>query len=427
MQKIPGALGGVIFIGMGVQGVWGILWICRNFTAVQPFGTEVWHMDMPGACILYLVQLAAAFYAAYRLLHSFGCNRWVKVFGGVFALTFPMAAQCHLALLPNSLTGSFLILELAFSVDVCQGNSCRGFLDSDRDRLAKLLLCWLASACLSPEYLFLGAVPVLFALFAGWKNLWKQDRHKLLRRVLLFAAAAGVLMSVNGVLEERIPERRLKSVPEALAGRFAWGRMEHSVVRWSRELREATWDMSLQEVGYYPANMELIFVKQMKEAVGEERAEKLLLEVADAGFRDNQKGILRNMAWDGAGYVFSPVVLQLQLRGKGYDSYSGRNYEIMRSNSPILTKYYLQYSGWWFAVGIALAVMIRLLTRQINKGKLCAPGMLLFLLTGAVMTGWYTMQGAGIMDYKQTAAIGVCWTLWMFVTGCRGWEAAWKE
>ena len=66
---------------------------------------------------------------------------------------------------------------------------------------------------------------------------------------------------------------------------------------------------------------------------------------------------IHQIAWDCLGYAMPTVLLQLLLDGRGYDSFSGRNVDIMMTGDPRLTELLLKYSSWWFLSGIAVVVV----------------------------------------------------------------------
>ncbi len=118
------------------------------------------------------------------------------------------------------------------------------------------------------------------------------------------------------------------------------------------------------------------------------------------------------------GYCASPVILQLQLSGDAYDSHSGRNYEIMRRSAPVLTKQYVNYGRWFAAAAVLTALLLaaRLAAGERPYGKREGLLSVAVLFSAACCVLWYTMQGAGIMDYKYTVLINQVWFLWSFKT-----------
>ena len=81
--------------------------------------------------------------------------------------------------------------------------------------------------------------------------------------------------------------------------------------------------------------------KKAEETLGVSGAQQLFRKYAvyhlKAYFSDN----IHQIAWDMAGYVMPPVMLQLLLNGRGYDSFSARNVDLMMTGALQLTNFLL--------------------------------------------------------------------------------------
>lgn len=174
---------------------------------------------------------------------------------------------------------------------------------------------------------------------------------------------------------------------------------------------------------YYADNISRELVPYLEQEFGAERAKEIFLESAKEAWGLSGKQILHEIAWDAFGYSLSPAANRLLLAGRGYTTCCGRNYDIMRRNTPMLTKYYVDYGCWWFGVGLAITVpgeILCLCGRRRFVRKSGSVGKFLFCLgvcvvTCGIVVVWYTMQGAGIMDYKHTIVTGSLWAAWMTV------------
>ena len=463
MQKAGKAFftvaGGVLFIGFSIQIVLGLCWMVCNFPGYQQFGESALYVEIsksficdeyegilypvliwlargiedffliPYHYILYLLQLCMAFAAAYRLLRSAGVKgKAATVWGSLAMLTFPMAMQCHLAVLPDSLTSSFLLLELSFAFDMLrQGGELRS------RQLIKVLAFWLLAALMQPVYLYLGAVTVIFLFLFGMAKSWKANKKKILYNGIMILAFAGMISGVQDLTQvEGYYGRVHQSLNASLMSRCAWLYAEYGYELWPREAKEAVpWEQVVQ-VSYYADNVERMLAIPIEEAVGEERAEEIFGEVAQIAWEHHKSKILHDAAWDVVGYTFSPMVLQRQLTGKAYDSYSGRNYDIMRAGMPQLTEYFLNYSCWWFAAGLCVAgaVQAAVIGKAFygawrRKGSLTFHGgkvlsVLICLFTSGVLVLLYSLRGAGMMDYKKSIAVTLLWLLWALLSCTRG-------
>ena len=116
-------LKGVLFIGLSVQTVLGIVWMCYNFSHVPQFGESLFYMQASRTLrcdeytgilyplllwivrrnhyVVYVIQLAAAYAVSHRFLGVFLSGRnWKAVWGSFALVTIPVALQCHMAVLP---------------------------------------------------------------------------------------------------------------------------------------------------------------------------------------------------------------------------------------------------------------------------------------------------------------------------------------
>lgn len=386
---------GVLIIGFLVQILLGLLWMCCNFGQVQDFGgrssLEAGNLSDKTAApdrtalngidsaledfalyrglfrllgsqpsLMYLLQLAAAFLAGYFFLKGF-LGRWYLVWCSLALLTFPFAMQCHLAVLPHSLMGSLFLL-----IPACLGRALRG------DRSLR----------------FLG-----------------------------IAALCGVLaLLLSGIFDKGHGGEPGRSFAAAAAGRAAWPTLWADYERWPEELQEIVEDVAW-EAAFYPEGMRTLEAV-IEERAGRERAEEYYGLLAKTAWEYHAPMIIRQIGWDALGYGVTPLIFRLQMEGEGYDSYSGRNYEAMRGNTPALTGIYVEYGCWWFGCSLALTVIlaaVRCVMGGRIKWKSAAFAGICILMSG-VLIGILTMRGAGLMDYKYTIGVNELWLIWAFLT-----------
>ena len=196
-----------------------------------------------------------------------------------------------------------------------------------------------------------------------------------------------------------------------MASRFAWFFILSDFYGWPEEVLEALGE-SVREITFYPDNMERVMQPLMEEAFGEEGADAYYRQIAWNALENRWKNILTYLRWDMVGYGAAPIAVQKQLEGGYYDACTAENYEKMRHQPPEWTKLYLSYSCWWFRAMLGIAFLI-FLVDWIQRGhfplKQELPALLPLILTAAVMIFWYTMRGAGLMDYKEGFAISSLW------------------
>lgn len=405
----------ILFIGFSVQILLGLAWMCTNFMEVQafaPIGGQLYLLllKMFGRIpqILYLLQLGAAFTAGYVLIKPYGRpGRFWRIWYVLAFMTLPMALQCHLALLPHSFVSSLVLLELAF---------CRGILKSEDGMsvagLARAAACWLGLALLMPEYGWLGVIPPILTVLFHLRKLCKQVR-KLAYCIILIAAFGGMITGIRSLASPEGKEGKQNTFWFSMASRTAWPRLWEDHIWWSEELRalveNVVWDTSNS-----PDNMERIFRPALEQVVGEDQAQEYYREITEVAWWLNKEQIVKQIAWDLLTYAAPSSVLQLQLSGRSYAFVSGRNYEIMGMNHPLLTKYYVAYGCWWFFATLGATVLLALSSLVAGEWlfSLRKPGFpAMTVIWSGVMACFYTMQGAGIADYKYTIAVASLWSL----------------
>ena len=133
-RHTQGVLRAALACGMGVQILLGLAWLMQNMGGLQNFqesrlllaGESTGNGFYSGILyrglalllssrlwILYVVQLSAAFAAAWVLWACFfpNGNKRLRLLCTLALVTFPQAMQCHLAVLPWSLGTSLLVGE----------------------------------------------------------------------------------------------------------------------------------------------------------------------------------------------------------------------------------------------------------------------------------------------------------------------------
>ena len=419
-ESISVILKGILFIGFSIQIVLGIIWMCFNFVHLQEFDITDGFLyrglrSLAGSYfwILYVMQLALAFYAGRSMLQSL-CR--LKGFWNIWCslalLTFPMAMQCHMALSPYSFTGSLFLMELGFSVRAVREKEGAVFV-----ALAKVCGCWFLLAVLLPEYLLLGAIPPILA-FLFCLSAWKKQPRRMVYSLLLLAAFGGIVAGTRTLGDVGESPFSRENAVFSLFSRMVWPTVWNDTRLWPEEVLDLVQD-EIRNVSYKAENMERILRPLVEEGLGQEQATQYFLQMAKASWTVHGSMIVRQIGWDALGYSVTPLILPLQLKGEAYDSYSGRNYELMLSQAPVLTGYYMKYGCWWFGVMLALAAILTVVRAvggmsKSEKGGRRFEGkpVLLCILAAGVVTAAYTMRGAGMMDYKCTIAVNLLWITW---------------
>lgn len=410
---VSGLLKAILFIGFSIQIIMGIIWMCLNFACPQIFsvsggplypvlewlGNRVWP-------VLYLFQLGTAAGADYFFLKQWRSNsRFLNIWGTLCMLTFPLVLQCHLSVSPFSLTCSLFLLELAFSVRYIRRTEAvlwdvffAGF-------------CWALLTLLRPEYILLGAVPVILMLFLRLFS-HEQNRKLLFRSVVIAASFWGItwgVLSLSG--QERVYSR--ENIAFCMFSRAAWPTLwQDAYVLWQdNELPGITVEV-LQQAAEQTENLRMVVKPLVEETLTEKEAADFFYVKASAGWILRKKVLLQQCAKDFVYYTLSPVFLPMQLEGRGGENYTGRNYELMLCYHPEWTGNYVYYGCWWFSAALVLTAMLAVAGVPAGKIKIDRMHLkqwLLCVLPVLVLAMAYTMRGAGMMDYKCTVVAVLLW------------------
>ena len=201
---------------------------------------------------------------------------------------------------------------------------------------------------------------------------------------------------------------------------------EEEYDEWPEQLRTwMTWK-EMRNAGYYAGTMESGIQKTLEDRFGKAEAQKIFREYAEYHLKTYTSDNIHQIAWDCLGYAMPTVLLQLLLDGRGYDSFSGRNVDIMMTGDPRLTELLLKYSSWWFLSGIAVVVVscmiCGIIAMRRQKKEKTVPDRSLFwkisgvcVITAAGMILWYTMRDAGCLDYKNGLLPGSLWLVGMIL------------
>ena len=419
MKKVAAELAvilkGILFTGFSIQTIMGIVWMCFNFIHLQDFGEPegilypVLRNTLGGVYpLLYLIQLCAAFFTAHFFLQSlYPAKGFLSIWRDFALLTLPMALQCHLALSPYSLISSLALLETSLAIRLCRNResfSLRLFVGEG--------VCWSALTLLLPEYLVLGGVLFLLTGIAGAVRMFRRHQKQSFGGLLVVCAACfGIVFGSVSLSEQWKNPFRQEEFAVSVFSRFAWQNMWNDMGQWPQEVPEALGGQTM-EISRYADDVWLIMKPIMDENFETERKVQYYLRMAEIGWGMHSSVVFRQIGWDALGYSVTPLILPLQLQGRAYDAYSGRNYELMMSHTPILTSRYVRYSCWWFGWMLAVTVLLWITGRLAGQRAENRPGLtgvLLCMLTFGLIVVWYTMRGAGVMDYKCTVAVNLFW------------------
>ena len=480
MQKLNRAsaqiAGRFLFLGVSVQILLGIFWSVRSFGIFPEFGDSYTWLkaaetlvcddymgigyplflmlargiesisSIPYTFFVYTVQLLAAFYAGIVFLRACGVagKKGFLCWGSLGLLTFPCAMQSHLAVLPNSLGYSFLLLELSALLRILRRDAAAE--DCEKTTPARPIhglfeagIWWAFSTLFVVENLYLGLVP----LVAVWLiHLWqlrggKVEKKRIGQELLLLLAMAGILFTLVPLWQTPGSYGKAENtVSAAMMRRFSWTHMrdQEEYEEWPEQLQnQMSWE-DTRRAGFYAGTMEEGIQKTLEDNYGKAQAREIFREYALYHLKTYTSDNIHQIVWDCLGYTMPTVLLQMLLSGRGYDSFSGRNVDIMMTGDPKLTEVLLKYSSWWFLAGITVMVLAGIIcgaatllqrkkekTTQEVEGRDTAQKGLFWKILGVCgitavgMILWYTMRDAGCLDYKNGLLPGSLWLVGMIL------------
>ncbi len=410
----------IFYMGFTAQIFLGFVWMAGNFGEIQDFpaaarGIYSFLVNLAGQGyrVICLLQLLTALYAGYRLLRYLRVGEaWRCVWGSLALMTLPMAMQCHMALLPYSFVCSLELLKIS-----CVCESAGGREDCTPKGLAGMAACYAAQCLLWPEYWAPGVVLPLLVFFWKMPGMLGNRKQRLkgcaLVLCLLAAAAAGCSLRY-GTRDDA--DSGGSALSWTLVKRVCWPTLWVDWEGTPEGVREAAADV-VWTSAHYPHHMDLYFKPALDAAMSPDDVDSAMWEMVKRSWQNHYSLVIRQIGWDVLGYGVTPLILPKQLEGDAYDSCSGRNYEIMRNEMPVLTKYYVRLSCGWFGVSLAMALLASVLACIGRTGRLrCeatwAVPVMAVLFSAVASVLYFTVQGAGIMDYKYTVWVNQLWILW---------------
>lgn len=436
-KQIKESIRGLLAIGMGTQCILGIVWMLLCFPYLQNLqrtsdyieaahsfvvdeymgilypvliaGADILEniSGIPFYCFLYLLQVSAGFVAGSVFVYLLRGSKG-RIFslpdmaGSLFLLTIPMAAQCHLAVLPQSLVCSAFLVELGLCYDACAG-------ERKTDSKFFLILCglWLAAGLLQPDYLWLSGAPVVcmgmvcISRRGNWKRVWSL----ILVTVFLICDIGGVTAAPGSY------GRIQRTLGAAMVSRMVWPNFSTTYFFWPEEVKDVMSEKQGEDISAKSDRVQTVFGPMVESAYGKEAADRYYWQMARQCFEVRTKEIVGTIWQDFTAYLCVPLSLKCQLDGGGL-SFSGWNYGQMREHAPVLTRYYVHYSLWMFRIGMVIAACVALaafVKKRKEKRKGRCRGLLLAAVWLLLPAVWYTMSGAGMMDYLNVTPVTAIW------------------
>lgn len=489
---VTGILGKIILLGFAAQIVFGLIYAVRNLTYIPMFGETAKNVYTSGTFVcdtytgvlypavillfrllsaalkfpwqsaVYLLQITLMVFAGTKFLSAFGKNkseedrypRQMYIFGGLVIATFPFLMQINMAVLSASMALSFFLLELAFFRDSFESLVlCSGRLFSIE--VGRICLFWMLAALTEWKYLIIGALPVIVISVKAFKYIRRIDGKSIKYPIFIILSFVVITLGVYSLTADRSnPSLPKRGVAVSLFDRVAW-----------REISEAG------NIRFYVLsiigedNIEKVIaereaVKTLAEPIieaklGWKEANRFYLSMVKETLETSSNELFHDMRADFAGYLVAPLIVRKLLSESSFLSYTIRNYDIFTRNAPLLSKYYMDYSLFWFAASLMIGAVLLLLraasyfrvkkeerdkkteTKAKAKGEIegkaeeknegavypqtkrCGPSkpVIVLLILGVLYAIAGTFRGSCVYDYKEAGFTTVLWlTLILFST-----------
>ena len=430
----------LLVIGMTVQILLGILWILCNFPSGWTYPeteyyiavADSWVLDeytgvlypvlirgcrvlmgrlgVPFEGLLYLVQISVAFVcdSAFVMLCRWGlCGRKMLLragFGGLYLLTVPLCVQWHLSILPHSFLSSLFLLLLGLCIRAVRHKEyCNAKL------VIQVAILWAVMTLLHPDYWWFGLIPVLYIAYL----FLRKKAFTMFVCVLAAAVISSVLaVGINTLVQMPGSSGKIqKSLGASMVSRMVWPNFHTNYFFWPDEIKAIMTQVDGMNISAHADLVQTSFGPMVEEAYGKDKADEMYWQMAINCFTVRTKEVITAIGEDFVAYLFTPWQGKSHLDGSGL-SYSGWHYDKMRTETPKLTRWYVDYGLISFGIGMILVVCLEIVkcikARHIRVTG-CRAGCSLPLLCVLFQVVWYTMAGAGMMDYRNVPVVILLW------------------
>lgn len=465
-------LGRLLFIGFSFQIVLGIIWMIGNFGYLQLFGDTAFYVKVSGNLVtdeytgvlypalllfiraictvlplkwfsvMYFLQLVFAGFSGYFFLDTIEFGKhlrgaagssekrglFIQIWGSLVLLTFPFCMQCHMAIMPNSLSISLLFLEFSFAIKAWNSKHMQDG-KAFSFEIGRVALFWLLGSITERYHFYVGLVTIVIILVRSAVVFYKSSRkgiiYPILIAILFCAMSIGLFLLPQEKGAYGAPSR---SIEACLFERTVWKSKLMRLPACPQELFDVARQDTLVETSNFQGNVRRLLMPEIEEKLGKESAKDLYLTIAKKVMVENTGELVHDLGIDLAAHMIPPVLVKMFLDGSNYVSYTQRNVDIMSRNMPNMTMFYLKYSLLWFGVAtIIIAVHLLMValnalykrsrlnqTGEINKSanKRFAKEKYIFLAVAMVIISVFgTMQGSGVYDYKQAIFQTMVWLI----------------
>lgn len=371
--------------------------------------------------IMYIIQVSAAvascvtFWRLSSVLPEGGKNTgWCYWVPGLMLVTIPLCVQWHLTILPNSLAASLFMLLLGHVIHIWR-TTCY----NDKRWVLRTGILWALLVLLMPDYLWLSLPPMIFYICGALKYATVQaKKHGAIGswyRIIWVLVPVALALSATGlnhaIQQPGSGNRIQKSVEAAMVSRFVWPHFGTNYFFWPDEIKEIMTEEQGARISDYADQVQTVFGPLVEGNYGQDKANDLYIQMARSCLEYRTKEVLTAIGEDFVAYVSPVWMVKEQLDGAGL-TYTGYHYDKMRENTPLLTKWYVHYGLSGFRAAFLLAVVCGCgklydTCRKRHFKGVTVVGMLMVVVL--LQAFWYTMSGAGMMEYGNVCVIQMLW------------------
>ncbi len=400
-----------VFYGVAaVQMILGAIWIWGQFPHMQNWQDTYEYLDISRTWVLdeyvgflyplllkvcteteaalgipfympvYVIQLAAAVFAALFFVRRVLRLSGIKAFMAIgYLMSFPLLLQFHLAVRPESLAVSGILLLLGVLGNdgkSADGNSADG---SPANKAVCGAFLTMALVWLMPDLLAICAVVWLLYLFRMLRKAGigrKREKPSTCWKVKGFGVSWGAFflalligLSVNALVQTPGSRGRIQKTFWAAAfERVVTDYFSRSYAMWEDEVRTTFTIEEAMELAKRSDNMMYVAGPMLEADWGKERANQLYRQMTLDCFRVRTKDVVYRIGEDLVDSVLTPFSIWWQDDGKR-QSQTGWNYMRFREYTPRVAQKYFLFGNIGL-LGVIICGILRTISKREKDGVL---------------------------------------------------------
>jgi hypothetical protein len=439
----------VFYCMMGIQIMFGILWMIRNFTAVPAFGDSKEYLELgktmildeyrpvlyplllrgigwvesvtsiPLPVILYTMQTMASFGAVLYGVRKLdevilagdqflADRKIVHVFFSFYLVTIPMITFMNFTVLTDSLATSALILFLT------------GMVVFLNEASVKVSACILVTVSLMVQSLLRAdrlysciLVLTICLIIRLVRTLENRKRITIAVLAISLISIGSVRMISHMTQTPGIHGRVQTNLSFVLLDRIVWPNMAANYPDFPQEIQEAISIEDARKFDEHNNNVMYQMAPLLEGKVGQERAKDMYRQMAAIVFKNQTKKVLADIGEDILAMAVSPVSSLLHAYGR-CEKNDSWNLHCMSTKTPSLTKNYNLYYQYSFVISIVfggiLSVIYMWKKESRNIGRAIS-AFVPYLLFGGVLTLWFCLGDGAPPNDRYAMIIYIAWAL----------------